>query len=189
MTKVVGFSFLLALFLSVVSARSGYVESSYNSEVWRASIGLGKEKVTKLHFFLHDSVGGVNATAVQVAQAITTAQSATNFGALFIDDDPLTEGPEASSMEVGRAQGLSGSTGRDELTLIMAISFAFTNGEFNGSSLSMLGRNPITEPVRELAIVGGTGLFRLAKGFALTRTVELNGLTAIAEYNVTVVHY
>ncbi|KAL6211932.1 hypothetical protein ACLB2K_017155 [Fragaria x ananassa] len=57
-------------------------------------------------------------------------------------DDPLTETPDPDSKLVGRAQGLYRSSGQHELGLIMAMSFAFTDGTYNGSSISIFGKNP-----------------------------------------------
>lgn len=76
----------------------------------------------------------------------------------------MTEGPEVSSKLVGRGQGLYASAGSEEFSLLMVWSVVFKSGEYNGSSLTILGRNPTLRPVREMCIVGGTGVFRLARG-------------------------
>ncbi|OVA19655.1 Plant disease resistance response protein [Macleaya cordata] len=153
---------------------------------------MGKEKVTRLHFYFHDILSGKNPTALRVAQAPTTNQSSTMFGALLMVDDPLTQGPKPNSKLVGRAQGLYGFAGQNTTAIIVAISYVFTDKKFiNGSSLSILSHNPVTNPVRELTIVGGTGWFRFARGVAQAKTYFLNTTTgdAIVEYNVTVIHY
>ncbi|OVA06298.1 Plant disease resistance response protein [Macleaya cordata] len=116
---------------------------------------LGKEKVTRLHFYFHDIAGGDNPTAVRVAEAPTTNQSSTMFGSLMMVGDPLTEGPEITSKLVGRAQGLYGSAGQKEPALIMALSYVFTDAKFNGSTFNIVGRKPYTKRARELSIVGG----------------------------------
>ncbi|KAL3599666.1 hypothetical protein D5086_007584 [Populus alba] len=67
---------------------------------------------------------------------------------------------------------------------------AIKQGKYNGSSISILGRNPIFDDVREMPVVGGSGLFRLARGHALLHTVWFNKQgDAIIEYNVYVSHY
>lgn len=71
----------------------------------------------------------------------------------------------------------------------MSVNFVFTSGKHNGSSLTVLGRNPVVHSVRELPIIGGTGVFRLARGFALAKTYFINTTLAIVEYNVVALHY
>ncbi|KAL8486467.1 hypothetical protein ACS0TY_023233 [Phlomoides rotata] len=51
--------------------------------------------------------------------------------------------------------------GLDESVLAMNLNFVFTGGEYNGSSLCILGRNPIDSKNRELPVVGGTSVFRM----------------------------
>ncbi|KAJ4966128.1 hypothetical protein NE237_017977 [Protea cynaroides] len=150
-----------------------------------------EEKTTELHFYFHDTVSGKQPSAVRVAEAAETNKSPTLFGMVMMADDPLTEGPQLTSKEVGRAQGLYGSACQEDLNLIMAMNLGFTDGPFNGSSLSILGRNPAMHPIREMPIVGGTGLFQKARGIAMARTYLFNPATgdAIVEYNVTAFHY
>ncbi|KAJ8631574.1 hypothetical protein MRB53_024897 [Persea americana] len=158
---------------------------------WRKSLGLGEEKVSHLHFFFHDTLSGKTPSAVKIAEAPATNQSATLFGAVMMADDPLTEGPEPTSKLLGRAQGMYGSAGQGELSLLMAMAYSFTHGRYNGSSISIMGKNPALNPVREMPIVGGTGLFRFARGVAIAKTHWFNITTgdAIVEYNVTVLHF
>ncbi|KAF3787471.1 Dirigent protein 19 [Nymphaea thermarum] len=149
-----------------------------------------KEKMSHLHFYFHDILSGRNATAVPVAGA-RNRTSATGFGDVVMIDDPLTEGPELSSKLVGRAQGLYASAGLQEASLLMAVNYVFMEGKYNGSSLSILGRNAVMHRLREMPVVGGSGLFRMARGYALARTRWFNANTgdAIVEYNVYVFHY
>ncbi|MBA0649494.1 hypothetical protein Goklo_017052 [Gossypium klotzschianum] len=49
--------------------------------------------------------------------------------------------------------------------------------------------DPKSNPVREMPIVGGTGVFRLARGYAVAKTHWYNEVgDAIVAYNVTIVH-
>lgn len=150
---------------------------------------LRQEKISYLHFYFHDVVTGKNATAVQVASAPTTKSSPTGFGAVVVMDDCLTEGPEATSKLVGRAQGIYVSSGKEDFHLLMATTFVFESGKYNGSTLAMIGKNAALEEVREMPIVGGSGLFRFARGYALAHTHSIDGTTAVVKYNVTVLHY
>ncbi|XVE48893.1 hypothetical protein DITRI_Ditri01bG0038200 [Diplodiscus trichospermus] len=153
------------------------------------------EKVTHLHFFLHDVLSGENAIALMIARPNLTNKGNTPnpFGVLFAIDDRLTAGPEPTSKTIGNAQGLYLLSSQDvsKLTLVLYIDFAFTTGKFNGSSFCVFSRNPVSEAEREVAIVGGRGEFRMARGFAKTRTTFMNATTAnaVLEYNVTLYHY
>ncbi|KAL4351471.1 hypothetical protein GQ457_06G001900 [Hibiscus cannabinus] len=148
------------------------------------------QKVTRLHFFLHDTMSGKDPSAVTVARPNATTISVP-FGEVIVANDPLTVGPDTTSEVIGNAQGLWVSTGRDVLTLMVYLDFGFTKGEFDGSSISMFSRNLITETKRELAVVGGRGKFRMAKGFAQLKTYFRNSTlrNSIVEYKVTVIHY
>ncbi|XP_052173729.1 dirigent protein 21-like [Diospyros lotus] len=176
------------VFLSLLVAGKSQLFSRTMS---RQELGLKKEKLSHLHFYFHDTLSGRNPTAIRVAEAPTTNSSATLFGAVVVIDDPLTLKPEPSSKQVGRAQGIYASAAKEEIALFMAYSFVFTEGKYNGSTLSVSGRNPVPSAVREMAIVGGSGLFRFARGYAQARTHWLNFTTgdAIVEYDLYVSHY
>ncbi|KAL1192232.1 Dirigent protein 2 [Cardamine amara subsp. amara] len=145
------------------------------------------EKLTHLHFYFHDVITGDKPTAIKVAPG--TNSSDVKFGVIMIADDPLTEGPDPNSKEVGRAQGMYASTAMNTISFTMVFNLVFTEGEFKGSTLSLYGRNAIIElKVRETSIIGGTGAFRFARGYAQAKTNKLDGLNAVVEYNVFVWH-
>ncbi|OMO92806.1 Plant disease resistance response protein [Corchorus olitorius] len=147
-----------------------------------------RQKVTHLHFFLHDTMNGNNPSAIVVARPNITSR--TNFGNIVVADDPLTVGPDVKSEVIGNAQGLLVPSGQNVLSLTALLDFEFTKGEFNGSSISVFSRNPITQRERQLAVVGGRGKFAMATGVANLTTYfgNLKG-DAIVEYHVTVIHY
>ncbi|KAF6149348.1 hypothetical protein GIB67_016886 [Kingdonia uniflora] len=154
-------------------------------------LGLKKEKLTHFRVYWHDVVAGKNPTAIRVASAPSTNMSATGFGAVIMIDDALTEGPTLGSRLIGRAQGLYAFAGQAELSALMAMNFAFVTGKYNGSTISIMGRNAVLSKVREMSIVGGSGLFRLARGYVQARTYnfDLKSGDATVEYNVFVMHY
>ncbi|OVA17034.1 Plant disease resistance response protein [Macleaya cordata] len=176
---VLQFSLVVMVFVTPTQAHAKWGET--------LPYKMGKEKVTRLHFYVHDTISSENPTAVRVAEAPTTNASSTLFGALLMMDDPLTEGPDPNSKLVGRAQGMYGLAGQKEMSLIMAISLVFTGDDkFNGSTLSVLTRNAVTHTEREFSIVGGTGLFRFARGFIEAKTYSTNAAAgnSIIEYSV-----
>ncbi|KAI3683655.1 hypothetical protein L1987_84167 [Smallanthus sonchifolius] len=110
----------------------------------------------------------------------------TFFGDVVVIDDPLTVGPEPNSKIVGRAQGIYAGASLSEIRLLMTLNYVFVEGKYNGSTLSILGSNPVFSKVREMPIVGGSGLFRFACGYALAKTYSFNTTSgdAVVEYNV-----
>nr|DAD30072.1 TPA_asm: hypothetical protein HUJ06_031540 [Nelumbo nucifera] len=135
---------------------------------------LKKEKLSHFRLYWHDIVGGSNPSAVQVAAAPTTNTSATLFGTVMVIDDALTEGPELSSKLVGRAQGFYTLSSQSEVGLLMSMNFAFMEGKYNGSTITILGRNAVFTKVREMPVIGGSGLFRFARGYVQARTHTFN---------------
>ena len=151
---------------------------------------FGPKRKTHLHFFFHDVVAGPNATAVVIARGPTWNTTTGGFGQIVMIDDALTEGPNRSSKVIGRAQGLYAFADLDKIGLLMTLNYYFTDGVYSGSTLAILGRNSVFEKRREMAVVGGTGYFRLAKGYAVAKTVSFNtsSVDAVVEYDVYVVH-
>ncbi|KAH7554249.1 hypothetical protein JRO89_XS12G0143700 [Xanthoceras sorbifolium] len=179
---------LTILFCStLVAAKSNH----FSRTLAPSSLGLKREKLSHLHFYFHDIVSGRKPTAVRVAESAMTNTSSTLFGMVVMMDDPLTREPELTSKLVGRAQGIYASASQSETGLLMVLNFAFMEGKYNGSNLSVLGRNTVFSAVRELPIVGGSGLFRFARGYAQARThtFDLRTGDAVVEYNVYVYHY
>ncbi|KAL8261241.1 hypothetical protein R6Q59_025290 [Mikania micrantha] len=151
-----------------------------------------KRNTTHIQFYMHDVLGGSNPSAVRVAgQSMNSTGSAMfGFGSIYVMDNSLTATPDANSTLIGRAQGLYAmSSQENELSLLMTLTYNFVSGIYNGSSLSIVGRNPVMNEVREMPVVGGTGVFRLARGFALAKTHSMDQVDAIIGYNVTIIPY
>ncbi|CAN6926373.1 unnamed protein product [Brassica oleracea] len=128
---------------------------------------------------------GHNPTSVKVAEAAQTNTSKTYFGSMFVMDCPLTTLPNIGSKRIGYAQGMTASASQTELGLLMILHFVFTEREYNGSTISILGRNLVFENVREMPVVGGSGAFRFARGYAEGKTYSLDVKSgnATLEYN------
>lgn len=142
---------------------------------------------THLHFFLHDVVAGSNPTAVQVIQGPAASGGAIpglNFGDTTVVDDVLTETSSATSAAVGRAQGFYMVSSQSGAVLMMCVNLLLTTGDYNGSTIAVIGRDDITATVRELSVVGGTGKFRMATGYVLWKMNSMNGPDATIELDV-----
>ncbi|CAN1306974.1 Dirigent protein 21, partial [Linum perenne] len=149
---------------------------------------------THLHFYWHNNVNATSPDRTAVVAVPKVSQSPFSFGSITIMDDPITSGPTRDSPRdsplVGRAQGVYIGASQSTFGLLMAMNFVFVGGEYNGSSLAIMGRNEVPLKVRELPVVGGTGVFRLAKGYALLKTYlfHVEAGIAVVEYNVYVWH-
>ncbi|GLU19530.1 hypothetical protein SLE2022_357760 [Rubroshorea leprosula] len=155
----------------------------------RKLLGVKKEKLSHFRLYWHDIVSGRNPSSIPVVQPVTN--SSTFFGLISMIDNPLTLGPKLSSKTVGKAQGFYSSASQEGVGLLMAMNFAFMEGKYNGSTITILGRNPVFAEVREMPVVGGTGLFRFARGYVQARTQWLDNKTgdAIIRYDCYVMHY
>ena len=94
--------------------------------------------------------------------------------------------PENTPKVVGRAQGIYALAAKSEAALLMVLNLVSTERKYNGSTLSMLGRDAILFTVREMPIVGGSGVFRFARGYTQARTCMLDTKTkeVVVEYDV-----
>ncbi|XP_010693847.2 pterocarpan synthase 1 [Beta vulgaris subsp. vulgaris] len=178
---------LLITLLTLLPTNYGFSRSISKEEL---GIKDGNNNQTHLTFYFHDIVSGRNPSVIQIARANSTINQSP-FGNLAMMDDPLTEGPENTSKLVGRAQGMYGVADQQGPGLLMIMNFYFVEGDFNGSTLSVLGRNHASDGVREMPVVGGTKAFRFAKGYAQARThiFDPNTGDAVVQYNVFVNHY
>jgi len=181
---------LLFFFISSFSTVSVAGEDGgFSRSLDRKLLGLKKEKLSHFRFYWHDIVSGRNPSAVMVVPPVSN--TSTGFGLVNMIDNPLTLGPNLSSKLVGRAQGFYASASQQELGLLMVMNFAFIEGKYNGSTISVLGRNAVFSALREMPVIGGSGLFRFARGYvqASTHSFDIKTKDAIVEYNVYVLHY
>ncbi|KAL8027852.1 hypothetical protein ABFS82_14G120900 [Erythranthe guttata] len=167
MEKKLKFMFLI---LSSISLQTIMSNADTQSSDHRSPCLAGKEKLTTLRFYVQDFVGGDSPTVWEIAKTNLTDVLPSAFGLVSVLDNLVTSEPEVDSKEVGRIQGIIGLTDFHEKALVMLLNLVFTEGEYKGSTLSVLGRNPLAEETREVPIVGGTGAFRMARGYAVTTT-------------------
>ncbi|KAI4386290.1 hypothetical protein MLD38_004235 [Melastoma candidum] len=179
-----------AVVLVLLSAASS--EEIFGRRLDAKAHGLRKQRLSHFRFYWHDIASGKNPTSITVVQPpLNATGSSTGFGMVNIIDNALTIAPEMSSRLVGRAQGFYALASQEEVGLLMVMNFAFLEGKYNGSTITVMGRNPVFHKVREMPVVGGSGLFRFAHGYAelRTHTFDLKTGDANIEYNVFVMHY
>ncbi|KAI0510797.1 hypothetical protein KFK09_011406 [Dendrobium nobile] len=173
---------LLLILLSHISTTIADETSENHSKL------LIRKRHIKLNFFWHNRFSQPNPTAVVVAQSPTTNDSPTGFGIVNVFDDPLTISSNESSPLVGWSQGTYIMADQNKYAALMAMTLVFVQGEFKGSTLAVLGRNELLSKVRELPIVGGTGLLRSASGYCMLNTFEKENANhyAVVQYQCDV---
>ncbi|CAN6196628.1 unnamed protein product [Urochloa humidicola] len=137
---------------------------------------------------MHDILTGSSPTAVQVTKGpvASAAIPSVAFGDTFVIDDALTESSSPSSAAVGRAQGFYMMTSQAGAVLTVCANLLLTSGDYNGSTIAVMGPDDVAADVRELSVVGGTGKFRMASGYVLWKTASLNAPDATIELDVYV---
>ncbi|KAL0358697.1 UNVERIFIED_CONTAM: Dirigent protein 24 [Sesamum angustifolium] len=95
------------------------------------------------------------------------------FGTVTVVDNEITEGHELGTSVLGRAQGLLHGSSSDGSSHTVALTAAFHGGEHDHEILdtvSFLGSSD-SHPISHIAIVGGTGKYENAKGYATIETL------------------
>lgn len=150
----------------------------------------GEDEVNMV-FYLHDNLSGSNVTAVPVAGLNGSSSNAGKFGTLVTISDVITRRPEISESDsdniIGRAQGMYVDTNPvTGLDFLMVFTLIFEDKMYRGSTLEFQGTDRFSQPRREFAVVGGTGKFRFARGYAVANTESLSGVNAIIKFNGTI---
>uniref|UniRef100_A0A0D9XDB8 Dirigent protein n=1 Tax=Leersia perrieri TaxID=77586 RepID=A0A0D9XDB8_9ORYZ len=140
-----------------------------------------------LHLNMHDMVTGPDATAAEV---VNGKENPSRLGKIVVMDDPMTEDLDIDSPAVGRAQGFYVFAALNAPALLFSMNLVLVSaaaGPYNRSTVAVMGRDDFTRlQVRELPVVGDTGRFRMARGYALVRTARQHGKNAVLEIDLFV---
>ncbi|KAL5707761.1 hypothetical protein ACHQM5_018623 [Ranunculus cassubicifolius] len=192
MQSVLSFTIFSIFFTQFLIASIYGAHEPFGESLNPKMLGLKKKKLTRFVVYDHNIRTGTPTAFVIVPAPNTTGiPSNTAFRALTLVDNPLTTGLELNTTHVGRIQGLMAAAGKDEIALFSAFNMVFTVGKYNGSTISIYGRNNIMAPVREFPIIGGSGRFRFATGYAELRTAMYTPATgdATLQFTLYVLHY
>ncbi|KAM3311792.1 hypothetical protein ACQJBY_032042 [Aegilops geniculata] len=158
----------------------------------------GGTTTTHLHFYMHDDYTGPRPTAMRVVsgRAISTGDDATalktaprQFGDIVVLNNALTVGPSGGSARVGTAQGWAVRVSEGGIVSDLTLHLVLEAGEHRGSSLTARGRIDMDATVRESVLIGGTGRFRYARGYMLTKNYDYSLATGgVVEIDVYVQH-
>ncbi|WVZ52922.1 hypothetical protein U9M48_003921 [Paspalum notatum var. saurae] len=157
--------------------------------------GSSAATTTHLHFFMHDDYTGPRPTALRIVSGrslLPTAASSDDgsnatvaggtmlsllssprqFGDVVVLNNALTEGPREDSARVGTAQGFAMRVSEGGIVSHLTMHMVLEAGEYQGSSVTANGRIDMDAKVRESVVIGGTGKFRFARGYMLTRNYD-----------------
>lgn len=94
------------------------------------------------------------------------------FGTATIIDEDLTESHELGAAVLGRAQGFHVATSKDGASKTVVLTAMFGGGQVHSDTLSFIGVHGMA--ASHVTIIGGTGKYQNAKGFAAIRqTLQL----------------
>ncbi|XP_074562824.1 dirigent protein 2-like [Curcuma longa] len=150
-----------------------------------AVVAFAQHHSTHLHFYALERFFGSPNPTVAFSVNLHPESPMEGFGNLGVFDDIILAGLDPNSPVIGRLQGSTANTDLTGHSLTTIINLVFTAGEYNGSSLMVLGRNQVGG-LSDRSITGGTGQFRLARGYVLSRVVNVTGTTVIFEFDVYV---
>ncbi|GFQ00390.1 serine carboxypeptidase 1 [Phtheirospermum japonicum] len=114
------------------------------------------------------------------------------FGSVTVVDNEITEGHELGTAVVGRAQGFyiaSSSDGSSHMLVLTALLHGHDEVE---DTVSFFGVHRTATPISHLAIIGGTGKYGDAKGYATIETLPhedqhtTDGVETITHFTVYV---
>ncbi|RID49265.1 hypothetical protein BRARA_H00076 [Brassica rapa] len=170
MAKLIFFLAVQIIFLAAVSSAGD------DGEDFARTIDT---KLTHFKVYWHDILSGPKPSSIRIKPPVTNSTS--YFGGVTMFDNALT----------ATGQGFYSGAAQKEFSFLVGMNFAFKTGKYNGSTITILGRNPVLSKVREMPIVGGSGLFRFARGYveARTKLLNLKNGDAIVEYSCYVLHY
>lgn len=99
MAKPLALALLALLTLNSAAGADSFAEEVPSTTDWRRSRGVGKEKVTKLHFYFHDILRGP--LCHPHCPGGDDGQSPALFGVVMMADDGLKVGRESDFKVVG----------------------------------------------------------------------------------------
>lgn len=163
--------------------------ASSSSRTIKRNVGVGsglrdlvthndKQKETKMEFYVHElrSADPTDTTATLKVANLPPNTKPLQWGSSFVFDNEVREGSGADSKLLGRERGwgvVSDQKSEEALQLLSKITF--TDGDYTGSTLTFSGNVGGKVMPYELIILGGTGHFRGAHGYALADKVPNEG--------------
>lgn len=94
------------------------------------------------------------------------------FGSVTVIDDELTEGEELGSAVLGKAQGFYLASSLDGNSHTMAFTVLMHGEHDVEDTISLFGVHRTASPVSHIAVIGGTGKYENANGYAAIESLH-----------------
>lgn len=115
------------------------------------------------------------------------------FGSVTVIDDQLTEGHELDSTVIGKAEGFYLASSLDGTSQTLVLTVILHSGEQHHGvedTISFFGVHRTASPGSEISVIGGTGKYENAMGYAALETLPkedmhtTDGVDTILHFNV-----
>ncbi|CAL9236176.1 unnamed protein product [Arabidopsis halleri] len=115
------------------------------------------------------------------------------FGTITVVDDELTESHELGSAVIGRAQGFYLASSLDGTSQTLSLT-VLLHGEHDhqdtlDDAISFFGVHRTASHASQIAVIGGTGKFEHAKGYAIVETLHNQDNQHITDGQDTILHF
>lgn len=140
----------------------------------------------KMVFYIHE-IRSADMTATLKVASLPENTAPLQWGSILVFDNEVREGEGTDSKLIARERGWGCITDKDSADGLQLFSkITFTDGKYEGSSLTFSGNVGGAATPYELIILGGTGHFRGAHGFVLADNCPNQGNLFIFQWNVFV---
>lgn len=182
---------------------NGLISNNNNLPFLAGLTGVGSQASTILQNSANNDVvnGGNNQPFVTAGQLPSGASlQKLLFGSLTVFDDELTEAHELGSAVVGKAQGFYLASSLDGTSQTIAVTMMFHGGGDHHQvvvedMISFFGVHRTASHESQIAVVGGTGKYENAKGYATVETLQkedqhtTDGVDTILQFSVYLSEY
>jgi hypothetical protein len=142
-------------------------------------------KESNLALYVHEIRAPPDSTVLAAAGTGQNDFTQIGFGSFLVFDNEIRDGPDRTSPLLGRQRGygpISDLQGKQGIQLTSTMVFG-RGSSYNGT-VTFQGNVGGPEPTTEVAVLGGTGDFRGAKGYAIVETVNTSPLGAVFRWNL-----
>ncbi|VFQ68004.1 unnamed protein product [Cuscuta campestris] len=174
--------FIFSLFLIFFFLHANSISSSPTPQQHKIRVKKAITPCQTLDFYFHDIIyNGQNSH--NATSAIVGAPSWANrtiladqghFGDVVVFNDPITLDNNLHSKPVGWAQGFYLYDRKDVFTAWLGFTCSFNTTKHRGT-INFAGADPLLNKTRDISVIGGTGDFFMARGFATLMTDAFEG--------------